>query len=332
MVKNQRRIVLLVLIIVAAVILIFAIFFNVINNKYLKFNMPELYSPSTPVFLSSKDKFDYKNGKFAVIQPSYTALSTLLVFENGTRKTIAKGLVNNCQLIESGIYYVSNKKLIFYDFENGKRKEILDGVESFLLLSGYLVTEENNDLLIREIEAPYDIVRKIDSIYSYCVCGDLICAYGYNGDVVSIFVVEDKITEKKIGTTKVTSFPTVISCSETRVAVCNFHGITVFDLSGNDSDAKNLEGDYHGEISAVCAGNKLYFSFYAVAENGSFASFVNSEYNGIWEIDLNTLETHLISKVPLRSLFITGNTLLVFETKTNKCVSLKLKNEYPDND
>lgn len=312
--KNRKSIILISAICLSVLLLII----GVVVVKMIFFDADALtITPESDIgvnynnYVAGNGALDYRYGKFAWRNGNVLTV----VDDSGTVSTRWWGNYS-FQLHKDGIVYLQFHELMITD-ENNEPHTVAKNVTEFVVLeNSILYLSENGDdecLYSYDLETiTYTKLIESDDVIGFCVSDD------------RVYVLTDSATSKETLTVfengvivdnrefNVVYFPFYMMAVGETLVYKDGNALAFYDLNTEKTNVVKIS-ERTIQDNFVYAVNDKYavVSYQALNYNGSLVSTAESESNGLWMIDLSTMQKEKISDETFYELYLYGDDFLV---------------------
>lgn len=267
------------------------------NNYHLKSNL-----------------LDYKGDSFAVLRDRMFDRELIVVDSSGKQISL-KGITSPFQLSETFVAYIDNGTLKVCNITTKDKETICNNVKKFVLKGNNLYYITNNNHESGELYQHELSSNKTITIYK-----DVRDFY-INKDKLYLIDSDDKLIEalfndiystRFITQLSFESFPYVIMTTSNRFILNDAHkGFCFLNLETLESEYLSVVDNAKSNDFAyyVCNDSVLYYSYHKSETDGSIVKKVDSENNGLWAIDITTLNKKKLSSEIYDELYLFDNIL-----------------------
>lgn len=283
--------------------------------KQNEIDMKNLYSDKVNFNnYSNNNSVDFKQDKGVILKCS-SLNDKLIIFDEGkTIDTIDSASISQCQIHDSGVYYVSAGKLLFWNFKTKTNITIIEKVNSFVLHNDMIVCSMHDNKLVL-LDYDYNEVFIVEDALNYAVTNEFIY-YTSLDDVLFRLTLSDFTKSEELVKFDIARYPYSINVSDSKVIIDQGIKFLIYDHENARSEIKQCltpsvtEQNYKYEVqSFICSESKIYYCGYMSKYSGSFSSKAKSEYNGVYVIDLFSSEIEKISSNTYSELYNFGENL-----------------------
>lgn len=287
---------------------IFALGINRFSNKSVALSFD--IEPSSTINYNNflrENTIDYKENKFCYINKSLFGSYLNIVDENNNIQKI-KGITSPFQLYDDKVFYIKNKNLISKNINDDTSYRIAKKISRFI------VRDENIIFLSTDYKLYiYNFTTKtkrklLDDINNFVIIDKRIIAIDLYDWITQISI--DDFSLKKIIKLPIESYPyTVMAQGKNLLFDLKHNKLGILDIETLKIDyIKLFEGDYvNNRVTFICDENSLYFSLQHTVTDGSIVKNINQTENGVWKINLKTLEKTKISNETFNELYLFGD-------------------------
>ncbi len=297
------------------VVIVIVIFVFTGCYKHDEINMEHLYSDKVNFNnYSISNTVDFKQGK-GVVCENMSFDDQLIVFDNGYKiDTMKSTSIQQCQICDSGVYYVSGDTLLFWNLNTKTHTAVVDQVNSFVLHDNMIVCSVyNNKLLL--LNYNYDEIFSVEDILNYTLTNEFLY-YTTFDDVLYRLSLMDFTKIDELVKLDIDRYPYNINVSNGKVIINQGTSFVIYDLENAKCETiqcttPNIsEQDYEYEIrSYICNDSQLYYCGYMNKYKGSFSFRAQSEFDGVYVIDLSSNVKEKISSNTYSELYNFGEDL-----------------------
>lgn len=329
--KLNRRVIFITLSIFLAIIscIMFFMFINIESN--IKFTPKRI----TYVNYNNYDYWsclDYKYDKFAFIETGLMKSRLTVVDSNNYYKNL-NGVKGPFSIYKDKIIYLNKSKLMVANINSSSRSLIESDVFDFIVYQDMIIFNTN-------YSTKTNMSR--NSLYSYDfnsgekkILYKDVSAYRVYKNKLLIIAEENILKEisldsfeiKDIMQLNISSYPiNFMICKDKIILQDKANSFDIIDLKSKENSVFYIskESYRNNRIVFICDDNSFYYSFQATKTDGSIVINTNSDNNGLWKLDLNTLKNEKILDETFNDLYLFDD--LLFGVKNNKIFKINVEN------
>ena len=265
-------------------------------------------------YVAGNGALDYRYGKFAWRNGN----DLTVVDDAGTVSTRWWGNYS-FQLYKDGIVYLQFHELMITD-ENNESLTVAKNVTEFMVFeNSILYSSENGDvecLYLYDLETmTHTKLITADEVVVFCASNDKIYVLTLaDGGALSkgtLTVFKDGVN---VGSSEfhITSYPFYFMVVDETMVYEKDNALMFYDLnSGKTQEVKISDRTTVDNFVYILNDRYAFVSYQALKYNGSLTSTAESEFNGLWMIDLSTMQKEKISDEIFYELMLYSDDFLV---------------------
>lgn len=257
---------------------------------------------------------DYKDGQFAW-QTKTLFGSKLVLLDDAGKSVTINGISAPFQLLDDGVVFVKNGKLIGREIAESRDITIAGDVSGFVAVEDFVYYRSKESLFV------FDIDREVKQLLATSV----VCFYVHN-EQLHILDAEGGLSRLEadgewtlLHRIQIPQYPFYVMPQGESVVYLSGNDLIFVDLVNGNVDIVSL-GDIsqtNHQIHFICDDNQLFLSFQARKTDGSIVTDTEHSLNGVWSVDAVTRTPKKLCDETFDRLYLFGDNGL-FGTKEGK--------------
>ena len=286
------------------------IFFNYLDYAYDKFAfVKDGLLKSKLTVIDSKN--NYKN--LSEINPPFSIYRDKIIHLNKENLTVTDINTNSDSLIQSNVYnfMVYKDSVIFHTNSLTNNKTDIEKNSLYI----YDLVSEKKQILYKEVSA-------------FCINKDKLFIITKENMLIEMSL--DSLAVKDIMQIDITSYPIYFIVYKEKIILQNStNRFDIIDLNSKEITPLYISNKSYNnnKVSFICDDNNFYYSFQATKTDGSVVINTAGDNNGLWKVNIETLEKEKVLDETFNSLYLFEENLLfgIRESNlfridtTNKC-------------
>lgn len=240
------------------------------------------------------NKIDIKDNTLAVVQRHIGYEELKIYNANSKSASISSKEITQCQIDKQDVYYIEDDILYSYNKKTTEIEMVLENIHSFVVLNNSIVCY-TFDCEIKFLDNDYNVVFSISDAFVSAVTEDAVYYTDVNRVLYVVSVINFEIEE--LATFDVDVHSCDMNVIGNKLVIEQHKYFLIYDILQAQITKISLSlpsateaGVDYSIRNFICNDNYIYYTLYALKYHGSFSWAVNSDLNGVYSIDLNTME------------------------------------------
>jgi len=301
-------------VIILSVTVIFSIIvFGLLYNHKTYINLPfETQETINNNNYSDLNSIDYAYGKFAFLKNNlFNTKLTILNAEHKSKNLY--GIKSPFRIYKDIILYLSDSDLTAKNIDNGKNTIVANDVKHFLIFEDKILycTKSNSLLYIQKIYGNQKEVL-FSGVEKFYIYNENVFVIDKENLLTEISLKD--FTKNQIAKLEIQGYPFEIMVQNRNLIILdstNQFDILNLDTKNTISFSMSEKSYDNNKTVFICDDDMFYYSFQATEMNGSIVKNIRDTNNGLWSVNLTTLEKEQIVKETFNELYLYDENMLI---------------------